>query len=185
MDELDPLVRAAGRNDPAAVAQVLRLLQPVIVRYCRARIGGRDLSYLSADDVAQNACIAVLNALPAHHDRGGSFLHLVYAITANKIADAFRAAGRERADPVAELRDDPQTGNEPEAHALRLDLGSQLSELLGKLAPAQREILALRVIGGLSAGETAEALGISAGNVRVIQHRALTRLRGMLGEKEL
>jgi DNA-directed RNA polymerase specialized sigma24 family protein len=33
---------------------------------------------------------------------------------------------------------------------------------------------------GLSANETAEALGISAGNVRITQYRALTKLRGMV-----
>ncbi|GAA3584033.1 RNA polymerase sigma factor ShbA [Amycolatopsis ultiminotia] len=179
-EDLDPLVRAAGRNDPAAIAQLLRVLRPVVARYCRARMGGRDLSYLSADDVAQDVCMAVLKALPDYQDRGGSFLYLVHAIAANKVADAYRAVARDRSDPVPELPERPLTGNEPELHALRLDLGSRLQELLTRLAPLQQEILALRIIVGLSANETAETLGISAGNVRVTQHRALSKLREMI-----
>ncbi|WP_033294741.1 RNA polymerase sigma factor ShbA [Amycolatopsis jejuensis] len=183
-EDLDPLVRAAGQNDQAAIARLLHVLRPVVARYCRARMGGRDLSYLSADDVAQDVCMAVLKALPDYQDRGGSFLYLVHAIAANKVADAYRAVARDRSEPVPELPERPLVGNEPESHALRLDLGSRLQELLTRLAPLQQEILALRIVVGLSANETAETLGISAGNVRVTQHRALTKLREMIQGQE-
>ena len=41
----------------------------------------------------------------------------------------------------------------------------------------QREILVLRVVVGLSAEQTADAVGSTPGAVRVAQHRALSRLR--------
>jgi hypothetical protein len=40
----------------------------------------------------------------------------------------------------------------------------------------------LRISVGLSAAEIAEALGMTEGAVRVAQHRALTRLRGMVDD---
>lgn len=52
--------------------------------------------------------------------------------------------------------------------------------LMGMLPDKQREILVLRVVVGLSAEETAEAVGSTPGAVRVAQHRALSRLRSML-----
>ncbi|MFD9893096.1 RNA polymerase sigma factor ShbA [Amycolatopsis sp. NPDC059027] len=183
-EDLDPLVREAGSGDPAAVHALLRKIEPVVVRYCRARMGGRDLSYLSADDVAQEVCLAVLKALPDYQDRGGSFLYLVHAIAANKVADAYRAVARDRSDPVPELPERPLADNEPEMHALHVDLGARLGRLLAKLPRTQQEILALRIAVGLSATETAEALGISSGNVRVTQHRALGRLRAMIQDEE-
>ncbi|WP_370943537.1 RNA polymerase sigma factor ShbA [Amycolatopsis sp. cg5] len=183
-EDLDPLVKDAGEGNPAAIQSLLRLIGPVVVRYCRARLGGRDLSYLSADDVAQEVCLAVLKALPDYQDRGGSFLYLVHAIAANKVADAYRAVSRDRCDPVPELPERPLIENGPESHALHLDLGARLGKLLGTLPRVQQEILALRIAVGLSATETAEALGISAGNVRVTQHRALTRLRAMVTADE-
>ncbi|MEW2502140.1 RNA polymerase sigma factor ShbA [Amycolatopsis sp. CA-161197] len=185
-EDLDPLVVAAGRGDQRAITELLHVLRPVVARYCRARMGGRDLSYLSADDVAQDVSMAVLKALPDYQDRGGSFLYLVHAIAANKVADAYRAVARDRSEPVPELPERPLSGggNEPESYALRLDLGSRLQEMLTRLAPLQQEILTLRIIVGLSANETAETLGISAGNVRVTQHRALTKLRDMVQGEE-
>lgn len=181
-ERLDPVVAAAREGDPGAVQALLLLIKPTVVRYCRARIGGRDLSYLSADDVAQEVCLAVLKVLPNYQDRGGSFLYLVRAIAANKVADAFRSVARDRSKPVPELPDRPLGGNEPENHVLELDLGARLGRLLASLPPLHQEILSLRVIAGLSANETAEALGISAGNVRITQFRALSKLRGMIGD---
>jgi RNA polymerase sigma-70 factor (ECF subfamily) len=181
-ERIDPVVAAARDGDPDAVQALLQLIKPMAVRYCRARIGGRDLSYLSADDVAQEVCLAVLKVLPNYQDRGGSFLYLVRAIAANKVADAFRSVARDRSKPVPELPDRPLGGNEPENHVLELDLGARLGRLLALLPPLHREILSLRIIAGLSANETAEALGISAGNVRITQFRALTKLRGMIGD---
>jgi RNA polymerase sigma-70 factor (ECF subfamily) len=45
--------------------------------------------------------------------------------------------------------------------------------------PNLRELLVLRVAVGLSAEETGRAMGMSAGAVRVAQHRALARLRAL------
>jgi RNA polymerase sigma-70 factor (ECF subfamily) len=181
-EDLDPIVAAARTGDPDAIQTLLRLIKPTVVRYCRARIGGRDLSYLSADDVAQEVCLAVLKVLPGYQDRGGSFLYLVRAIAANKVADAFRSVARDRSKPVSELPDRPLGGNEPENRVLELDLGARLGRLMASLPPLHQEILSLRIVVGLSAIETAEALGISPGNVRITQYRALVKLRGMIGE---
>ena len=52
-------------------------------------------------------------------------------------------------------------------------------------ADKQREIVVLRVVVGLSAEETAEAVGSTPGAVRVAQHRALARLRKALASEEV
>lgn len=52
-----------------------------------------------------------------------------------------------------------------------------MNALLQVLPEKQREILILRVVVGLSAEETAEAVGSTAGAVRVAQHRALAKLK--------
>jgi RNA polymerase sigma-70 factor (ECF subfamily) len=60
------------------------------------------------------------------------------------------------------------------------ELAGRMDKLLGLLPDKQREILVLRVVVGLSAEETAEAVGSTPGAVRVAQHRALGRLRNVL-----
>jgi RNA polymerase sigma-70 factor (ECF subfamily) len=55
--------------------------------------------------------------------------------------------------------------------------------LLARLPVHQRELIAMRILSGLTAEETGHALGMSAGAVRVAQHRALSRLRAIAREE--
>jgi RNA polymerase sigma-70 factor (ECF subfamily) len=173
----DELVRAATSGDHAAVARLLETIRPVVFRYCRSRLGSMDRTSLSADDVAQEVCLAVLTALPGYRPRGRPFLAFVYGIAAHKVVDAHRAVRRERSEPVAEVPDSVAPTAGPEQRALQGELSAQLRVLLGDLPDRQRELLVLRVLVGLSAEETARIVGASAGAVRIAQHRALTRLR--------
>jgi RNA polymerase sigma-70 factor, ECF subfamily len=170
-------VRAAVAGDRRAIAELLAAVRPLVVRYCRARVGRQERSFTSADDVAQEVCMAVLTALPTYKDHGRPFLAFVYGIAAHKVADAHRAALRNRAEPVSEVPDGPDEHVGPEQHALRVELSEKMAELLRLLPEKQREILVLRVVVGLSAEQTAAAVDASPGAVRVAQHRALTRLR--------
>jgi RNA polymerase sigma-70 factor, ECF subfamily len=165
---------------------VLRWIRPLVVRYCRARVGAQEKTFVSADDVAQEVCLAVLTALPSYRDQGRPFLAFVYGIAAHKVADAHRAAARNRADPVPEIPDTPGLAeNGPEAQVMQSELARRMTKLLGTLPDRQREILLLRFVVGLSAEETAETLGLTPGAVRVAQHRALNRLRTVLASRAM
>ena len=159
-------------------------MRPLVVRYCRARVGRQEKTFASADDVAQEVCLAVLTALPSYRDQGRPFLAFVYGIAAHKVADAHRSAARNRAEPVAEIPDSPAAyADGPEQRAIQVELAERMTKLLGTLPDKQREILILRVVVGLSAEETADAVGSTPGAVRVAQHRALGRLRKVLASE--
>jgi RNA polymerase sigma-70 factor (ECF subfamily) len=175
----DELVHAARTGDRDAVGRLLTIVRPLVVRYCRARLGPADRS-ASADDVAQEVCLAVLTGLPRYRDEKRSFLTFVYGIAAHKVIDAHRAGGRLRWDLDLEIPDSADTTEGPEQHALRRELSEQLRSLLDELPDHQREILVLRVADDLSAEETAVMVGSTPGAVRVAQHRALIRLRHAL-----
>jgi RNA polymerase sigma-70 factor, ECF subfamily len=175
--DLAIVVANAVTGSRAAVEQVLALVRPLVLRYCRARIGWQDRSHIGADDVAQEVCLAVLTALPRYVDQGRPFMAFVYGIAAHKVNDAHRAAARNRIEPVASVPEEPTTEAGPEQRVLHDEMSSRMAELLQVLSPGQREILVLRVAVGLSAEETATAVGSTAGAVRVAQHRALARLR--------
>jgi RNA polymerase sigma-70 factor (ECF subfamily) len=164
-------------GDRAAVARLLELIRPLVARYCRGKLGPVDRSFVSADDVAQEVCLAVLGALPNYRVQGRPFLAFVYGIASHKVVDAHRAVTRGRTDPVADVPDVVADDAGPEQHAMRGELSAQLRTLLDELPEKQREILVLRIAVGLSAEETGEIVGASAGAVRVAQHRALARLR--------
>ena len=180
----DELVVQAMAGDRDAVARLLEVIRPLVARYCRGRLGPVDRSYLSADDVAQEVCLAVLTALPNYRVQGKPFLAFVYGIAAHKVIDAHRAATRSRWDLDVEIPDAADTTEGPEQYALRAELSGELRRLLDELPEAQREILVLRVALGLSAAETAATVGSTPGAVRVAQHRGLSRLRQALTDAE-
>lgn len=176
-ERLDDVVAQAVAGDRDALREVLETIRPIVVRYCRARVGATERSGLSADDVAQEVCLAAMTALPRYRDQGRPFLAFVYGIAAHKVADAHRAAARNRADPTDVLPERLSTDAGPEQLALDSDSSTRMGQLLALLPIKQREILVLRVVVGLSAEETAAAVGSTPGAVRVAQHRALARLK--------
>lgn len=179
-ERLDAVVAEAVAGDRGALRQVLETIRPIVVRYCRARIGTAERTGLSADDVAQEVCLAAITALPRYREQGRPFLAFVYGIAAHKVADAHRAAGRDLSYPADSLPDrrSPEPG--PEQLAIEADSVARMNELLEVLPDKQREILILRVVVGLSAEETATAVSTTPGAVRVAQHRALARLKSEL-----
>lgn len=182
----DELVAAAIGGDRRALADLLEFLHPLVVRYCRARVSDGHRSLATADDLAQEVCMAVITALPGYHADGSPFLAFVYGIASHKVIDAHRSAGRSRSVAVASPPDSVAPEPGPERLAVQDSVATSMAALLDRLPEAQQEILRLRVAVGLTAEETAVALGMTPGAVRVAQHRALTKLRSLLdGDPDL
>lgn len=177
-DDLRDLTSLAVQGDRTAIESLLTQLRPMVVRYCRARLGRVSGQYHIADDVAQEVCIAVLSALPRYRDMGRPFASFVFGIASHKVADALRSSVRS-AVPTQDLPDGPDEGPGPEETVVRYIEAEHARRLLSRLPDNQRELLMLRVVSGLSAEETGNVLGMSPGAVRVAQHRALARLRAM------
>jgi RNA polymerase sigma-70 factor, ECF subfamily len=183
-DRLDAVVAEAVAGNRDALREVLEIIRPIVVRYCRARVGTAERSGLSADDVAQEVCLAAITALPRYKDQGRPFLAFVYGIAAHKVADAHRAAARNRAEPTDVVPERFSMEAGPEQMVLDAESSARMNRLLAVLPEKQREILILRVVVGMSAEETAEAVGSTAGAVRVAQHRALARLKAEITATE-
>lgn len=179
---LRDLTALAARGEAAAIESLLEQIRPMVVRYCRARLGQITGHYHVDDDVAQEVCIAVLSALPRYRDMGRPFASFVFGIASHKVADAMRNAAR-LAIPTEDLPDGPDNGPGPEETVVAFIEAERARALLARLPANQRELLVLRVVTGMSAEETGHALGMSPGAVRVAQHRALARLRAIAREE--
>jgi RNA polymerase sigma-70 factor (ECF subfamily) len=177
--ELNQLAELASGGDRKALDELLSRIRPLVVQYCRARIGPGMLGAHSVEDVAQDTLLAVCGAL-ARWRPEKRFMAFVYGIASNKVVDAYRAAGRDRSSPTDVVPDEPDTEHGPEQAALHGSLVAELRALLDELPEHHREILVLRVALGMSAVETAQVVGSTSGAVRVTQHRALNKLRELV-----
>ncbi|GAA3226808.1 hypothetical protein GCM10017691_16630 [Pseudonocardia petroleophila] len=159
--DLDTVADAAAAGDRAAVAALLTRLRPLVGRYCRARLQTVPLSgpVVDPDDLVHTVLMAVLARLPER--RSTSVTGFALAIA----RQAVRAGGRQTAMPPG------------------LDAGlHELDAGLRELPLDERNVVVARVVIGRSAAETADLLGMTPGDVRIAQHRALARLRMLLSD---
>jgi RNA polymerase sigma factor (sigma-70 family) len=170
-DRLVRLAREAIAGDRKALDELLRELEPVVVR--AARLMGGSGSW-SAEDAAQEALLDVARSIET--------LRAPEAITtwALRITTrrALKHARRERflgfgrtPQSAPELAVEPADGR-----------SAALKEAFDRLPPRLRATAVLRLYAGLSELETAETLGCSLGTVKSNLHDARKRLAASLGE---
>ena len=177
---LRDLAVAAQRDDGGAAEILMGRVRQLALRYARARLGRFGAEDV-AQDVAQEVCMAVHTGLRTYEHRGLPFEAFVYSIAAHKTADAQRLLIRGPA-AVAQVPDTVDDSAGPEHVAVVRDATDRAMALIRTLPAQQQEILTLRVAVGMSTEETAAALNMTTGAVRVAQHRALTKLRALLAD---
>lgn len=170
-DDEAALVEQA-RRDRVAFAPLYRRYVGPIYGYCHHRLGARE----PAEDATSLVFAKALASLPAH--RGGSFRAWLFGIAHHVVADAQRA--RRPEEPLDAAHDAIDGGPGPEHLALVADDRTSLLALLAVLTPDQRAVVELR-LAGLTSAEIGQALGRSRGAVDVAHHRAMARLRQVLG----
>jgi RNA polymerase sigma-70 factor (ECF subfamily) len=130
----------------------------------------------TVEDLTQATFERALRAWGRFDPRRASAQTWLLAIATNLLIDYRR---RERSVLVETIDDRwlaPVAGPEERA------LGSpELLDALGELTDREREVLALRFGGDLSANEIAQVLGLTLANVHQITSRALRKLRTLLG----
>ena len=176
-DQASELVDRARAGDRDAWEALYRRAYPRLLAYATRRLDA---------DGARDAVSETMTRAVANIDRyrpvpgTGGFEGWLFGICRHVVLDAQRAAGRRGYGPVPETvsHADPVEGlvSAEEAAAVR--------QAFALLSDADRELLELRVVAGLSAEDAAAALGRRAGAVRMAQSRALARLRRHLADVE-
>ncbi|HVX68480.1 MAG TPA: sigma-70 family RNA polymerase sigma factor [Mycobacteriales bacterium] len=184
-EDLNLLVHRAKLGDVAALDMMLREVRRAVLSYATAQRVSRD----DAEDVAQDVCLAVIKVVPEWRDTGRSMWGFVFTVARNKLTDGVRRQIRQDGLGRRVVIDDsgseastvaiPDLDSGPEDRAIAIDGRRHMERLLRLLPRTQREVLVLRTVVGLTAKETGAALGLRAGSVHVLQHRAVTRLRSL------
>lgn len=192
----DALLEALGNGDERAFTELVGRWSGVMLRLALAHVHSRAV----AEEVVQEAWLVVLRDLD-RFERRSSLRTWVLGIVVNLARSRVRAERRSVPLPadVGEPVVDPTRFRPPDAArwpnhwALgptpwpapedALLAGETRKVILGAVAalpPAQREVLVLRDLEGMSAAETCNVLGLSDTNQRVLLHRARSRVRNAL-----
>lgn len=132
------------------------------------------------EDVTSEVFLGVFRGLAGFRGDEPAFRSWVFTIAHRRIVDDRRHRGRRPQE--APLGDGSEfvVGGDVEDEALA-GLGSVwVGEAIAELTDDQRQVVALRILAGLSVEEVATITGKRAGAVRVLQHRAIERLRRSL-----
>jgi RNA polymerase sigma-70 factor (ECF subfamily) len=185
--DVEALVRDARAGDRHALGQLYDTYRDRVARFATGRLGDPE----KAEDVTSETFEAVCRNLGAYR-AGTDFEAWLFTIAHRRVADHFRSRYRRQEVPLDEAA--PGGGRPgaarngaapavagPEEAVLAAERRAEVAGAFRRLRPDQQEVLALRVLGGLSSAQVGEVLGKSEGAVRVAQHRALQSLRTAMG----
>jgi RNA polymerase sigma-70 factor (ECF subfamily) len=171
---------AARRREPAAIARLYTAYAPALFRFFVAQLGNRH----TAEDLTAEVFAAAIESLPGFRGPVEALGGWLFRIARHDLFDFRRRQSRARFDPIDDVLDEAASAagaSDPEELALDRVEGERVLAALEELSPDQREVLLLRMAGGLTAPEVAETLGKTTGAVRALQHRGLASLARALG----
>ena len=182
------VVAAVPGGSPGAVLQhIYDAHAPALYRFLYRKVGNRE----DAEDLTAQVFMKAAQTLDPQRDERGQIAWL-YQVARTTLADHWRIyyrgdgtlisldALREGEVPWEPADPGPVLRMEREDPAAR-----QVEGILQQLPENYRRVLILRFLQGYSLKETAAALNITEGNVKVIQYRALQKaaqLRGRGGD---
>jgi RNA polymerase sigma-70 factor, ECF subfamily len=197
----DELLAALCRGDAAAFALLVDRHSPAMIRVALAYVPSR----AAAEEAVQETWIAVMRGV-ARFERRSSLKTWIFRVLTNI---AMRSGARERRSlPFSALAEAEDSGEPsvdpdrflpadhdlfpghwaiaparwptPEEGLLAGETREVIAAAVAGLPEAQRTVIALRDIEGWSSDEVCEALEISAGNQRILLHRARSRVRNAI-----
>lgn len=171
-------VRAA-QADRAAFGALYRRYLDRVYGYAFYLLG----DHHDAEDATERTFLAALDAIGRFRDEGATFRSWLFRIAHNQVANALRSRSRRRTSPLDGVAD-PIADADPARDADAAHDARRVRAALAELSEDRRQVVVLRFVNGLSAREIGAVLGRSEGAVRVLQHRALRELAGLLGAED-
>jgi RNA polymerase sigma-70 factor (ECF subfamily) len=170
------LVLAAQAGDAAAFEALLRRWLPVMRRHA-VRLTG---DAAAAEDVSQEACLALVGALPRLHDPALARGWMLRIVT-HKAADWARRRRRDRELTRAIQNREPRTApSDFQSEGGSHERAALIRAACMNLPTGLRALVSLYYGEGMSVAVIADGLGIPAGTVKSRLHQARAQLKAIL-----
>jgi len=166
------LLDRARDGDGDAWSQIVHELGPRVQGYAQGK------GVVDAEDVVQDVFTAAARQIGAFDGEWRAFRSWIFSIAYRQIVNRYRSPSRHDGELPRVLVDEDLIG--PDQAVVIREMASEAVAAMDVLSEIERDVVLLRVIAGLDTAEVANAVGKRAGNVRVIQSRALAKVRAEL-----
>jgi len=170
MNDQDYWMVRYQQADPEAPGALINALSPALLRFFRSQSGSRE----QADDLLQETWMRIHRVRHTYRP-GEPVLPWVYAIARRVRVDGYRKTRRVTAHETA-MEVLPEAPQIVERRSSPFDFET----LIAALPEAQREVIVMLKVGGLTLEEAARATSSTVGAVKQKAHRAYEKLRTIL-----
>jgi RNA polymerase sigma factor (sigma-70 family) len=174
-ERFESVLGAARTGAEWAWTDLYRNFAPAVLGYLRAQRAPEP------EDLTAEVFFQVVRSLGRFEGNESDFRSWMFVIAHRKIIDDSRARKRRPSEPAShEVIETRSSSGNVEDEAI-----DRLSEeyyriLMAELTADQRDVMLLRILGGLTVPEVAAAIGKRPGAVEALQRRAIARLRRRL-----
>jgi len=168
------LVQRAVEHDAGAFGRLYDMHVDRVYKHIYYRVGNE----ADAEDLTQQVFLKAWQAIHRYKKTTSPFVAWLMTISHNQVVDFYRTR-KDKAHLEAEvLADNP--ASRPEQTAEASFEQQRLRKAISQLRGNEQQVVILRFIEGFEFAEIASAMKKKEGNVRVILHRALVKLRDIL-----
>lgn len=172
----EELISRAIQGDSSAFGSLYERYLERIYRYVYFRVADAP----EAEDLTETVFLKAWEALPNLREEGLNFRAWLYRIAHNLVVDRHRT--QRALVPLESVVAQKDIGDGPELAAQSGEISAHLAKALSSMDEDMQQVLVCRFIMELSHAETAAIMGRSEGYVRVLQFRALRKLKDAMKE---
>lgn len=171
------LIARAQKGEQDAFGVLYERHFDAVYRYISYRLGNVE----DTEDITTSVFLKAWQKINSYTWKGKPFLAWLYRIAHNLLIDFRR--GNQKISSDIELKNSLADDSQIPEKQITTDL--QLKDMwdaMNQLDPLEQEVLTLRFMVGLSHQAVADIISRSAGATRILQHRALKKLRAQLDD---
>lgn len=178
------VIGAAVSGSSLAIAEMFETYGNRILLYCGRRIQTADY-----EDVAQNVWLNVCRHIESYEYQGRPFSSWLYTIARNQVISYHRGSYAQQSHnirgssvgiPIEDNIADRNIFSNPEQRVMRDAVAESIEIIIAGMEdklPGQRDVLYWRYQRGLSVAETADIIGKTENNVKVLAYKGRATVR--------
>jgi len=176
--DIDLLINGAVSGNADNFGRLYDLYVDRVYRHIYYRVG----NIKDAEDLTQQVFLKAWNAIGRYRKTASPFVAWLMRISHNLVIDFYRSK-KDKTYLDFEVASSDSNANPERAVEIEFDQ-QQLRKAILRLPSDQQQVILMSFIEGFSYSEIAATLGKSEGSIRVIQYRALKKIRNILEEEK-